>query len=151
MTLLMPCPSESSGPTLNWQASPQSEPTTKFASEQTIVVNLADRVPAVQVRPGFIPLSKLASRLADIPGREAALVRAREDIGKLLSSHGKEDLRAFRLSRGLSQTAFAEQIGSSQPYVARIEKNPACAGLEFMRKLCSAFSIDMNTANELLK
>jgi hypothetical protein len=46
---------------------------------------------------------------------------------------------------------FADLVGTTQPYLARLGENPAAAGLDFMRKFCKAFALDMTTADQILR
>jgi DNA-binding XRE family transcriptional regulator len=107
------------------------------------------RAPAPE---GFVTVADLVKRSESMPDRQAALVAARSKLAKLSGKPGgAPTLRSFRLSKGLSQQQFADLVGTSQPYVARLEANPAAAGLDFMRKFCKAFALDMNTANQILQ
>lgn len=101
---------------------------------------------------GYVTVTDLVKRSESMPERKAALIAVRNKLAMLSGkSDGEPTLRSFRLSRGLSQRQFADLVGTTQPYVARLEANPAAAGLEFMRKFCKAFALDMNTANQILQ
>lgn len=103
-----------------------------------------------EVPQGFVPFASIRDRRSADPRRQMLVEQARQRLAAQFLGEGAS-LRKFRMERGLSQLEFAERIGSSQPYVSRVEKNPSSAGIDFMRRLCEAFGIDMNRANELLR
>lgn len=146
--------SESSTPTLRFNFS-RDEGVDSHAGttpDPYVVICIDDHLLPREAPPGYTSISRVMERLQQTPGRLAAIQAARREVSGFLRDHRHEDtLKSFRLSQGLSQQEFALRLETTQPYVSRVEANPACAGLEFMRKLCTAFDIDMNQANKLLR
>lgn len=104
------------------------------------------------VPDGYVTVADLVKRSESMPDRRAALAAARNKLAELSTKpDGVPTLRSFRLGKGLSQQQFADLVGTTQPYLARLEGNPAAAGLDFMRKFCKAFALDMNTADQILR
>ncbi len=67
--------------------------------------------------------------------QEAALIELKLDFAALL--------RAERLRQGLTQSALAKRIGSSQSRVAKVEAGDASVTLDLMFR--SAFSLGLST------
>lgn len=105
------------------------------------------------VPQGWLSVSDLAKKFEKIPERQALLAAARQKLSRLEEKASRgHTLRSFRMSKGLSQQQFAEMLGSSQTYIARLETSAASsAGLDFMRRFCAAFGVDMNSANEIFR
>lgn len=144
--------SASSLRTLSFKFAPTSEAAqeTATALDPLLVICVDVDLSSREVPDGFVGLRELRTKRAQNPRRQAAVERARQRLAGYVSG-GSETLKSFRLSHGLSQQEFAERLGTTQPYVSRIEKSPSNAGVDFMRRLCQVFGIDMNRADELLK
>jgi DNA-binding XRE family transcriptional regulator len=127
----------------NQQAATKPDPLTIVCIDGSLV---AQKLP-----DGYVGMDALRARRARNPTRLAAVESARQRIAGFIRGSGDETLKSFRLSHGLSQQDFASRLGTTQPYLSRIEHNPSSAGIDFMRRLCSEFGIDMNQANELLR
>ena len=52
-------------------------------------------------------------------------------------------LRGARLSRGLTQTDIAKQLGISAQAVSKLENNAAKASFERIHRLCQALGIEL--------
>jgi DNA-binding XRE family transcriptional regulator len=78
-----------------------------------------------------------------------AFVGARNEISATFYPEGNS-LAALRLKAGLSQRGLADIIGTTQSYIARLEKGENNPGRLIMNQLCKALHIDMNTLNEAL-
>ncbi len=100
----------------------------------------------------FASIGDVIKSSESMPERKAALVAARQKLAKLIKREdGGQTLKSFRLNRGMSQQSFAELVGTTQPYIARLEANPSKAGLDFMRKFGKVFELDMNTVDSILQ
>ena len=66
--------------------------------------------------------------------------------------YADEDLtvRALRLRLGLSQTALAERVETSQPHIARIERGTEDIQLSTFRRLAEALGVDCNQLSDAL-
>ncbi len=60
-------------------------------------------------------------------------------------------IRTIRLKKKWSQAKLADEIGSSQSHIARIERGTENLSIETCRRLCVALDIDMNTLDCALK
>lgn len=90
-------------------------------------------------------------KLKDDPDFLEEVRQSRIRIAEEFYSKDADTIKKLRLQKGWSQTELAKMLETSQPHIARIERD----GNEYMqlvtfRKLCNAFNIDMNTLNEIL-
>jgi len=97
--------------------------------------------------PEFVPAkyktaSSVTAKWEANPEKSARLAAARVRIAKTFSSEAT-DLKAMRLSRGMSQAQVAKATGTSQPQIARIEAGTANVLCSTMRSLCAALSCSM--------
>ena len=99
--------------------------------------------------PGFKSVDSLLEKLeaADPEGMR----EARQWAADTLYPNEEFTVRALRLRKGLSQTALAKLIGSSQPHIARIERGTEDIQTSTFRKLASALGIDCNQMDEALR
>ena len=85
------------------------------------------------------------AKLEKKPARAAALAKARQRLGSSLQaadSKNEHTLAAMRLSAGLSQAKLADLMGTQQPNIARLEKNPAGLQAATVLKLAQALGVD---------
>lgn len=82
------------------------------------------------------------------PRRAQALARARERLAETLHEAGT--LAAIRLSKGLSQTAVANKIGTSQSRLSRIESGRDDPQLSTVAKIAEALGVDVAVVAEAL-
>ena len=88
-----------------------------------------------------------AKRIAANPKRAAAIVTGRKRLAQA-TTHLNENTHALatlRLSAGLSQAGLAALTGMKQPNIARLEKHPGDPSLSTLRKLATAFNVDLQT------
>jgi transcriptional regulator with XRE-family HTH domain len=57
----------------------------------------------------------------------------------------------LRLRKGWSQTQLANELGTSQPHIARIERGTENVTIETCRRLCRVLGIDMNRLDAALR
>lgn len=81
----------------------------------------------------------------------AALEEGRRWVADAFYGEGGDTVRSLRLHKGWSQTSLAEELGTSQSHVARIERGTENLTIETCRKLSSALEIDLNTLDQALK
>ena len=82
--------------------------------------------------------------------RKAELEEARRWVADTFYDKDGNTVRNMRLHKGWSQTRLAQELGTSQSHVARIEKGTENVVIETCRKLCLALEVDMNTLNQAL-
>jgi DNA-binding XRE family transcriptional regulator len=125
-------------------------PEAKATPDPLIVICVDNDISDQPVPAGFVSWKSRREVRTRDPARVAMVEVARQRVAN--AYFGEADtLKAFRMAHGLSQQGLADRLGSTQPYVSRVERNPSSAGVSFMRRLCESFGIDMNRANELLR
>jgi transcriptional regulator with XRE-family HTH domain len=83
--------------------------------------------------------------------RRAAIEDARRWAADTFHSEDGDTVRTLRLRRGWSQVRLAEELGTSQSHIARIERGTENLAIETCRKLAHALEIDLNTLDQALK
>lgn len=83
--------------------------------------------------------------------RRNAIEDARRWIADEYHSEDGDTVRTLRLRKGWSQAKLAEEIGTSQPHIARIERGTENLQIDTCRRLSAALDIDMNTLNAALR
>lgn len=99
--------------------------------------------PKISVPRAFSSLDDFASELiAEDNSFSEKLSSARKLLSEALTG-STDSIKARRMNLGLSQKEVADMIGTSQPHIARIEKNPSCMMFETAIKLSAALQIDV--------
>lgn len=106
--------------------------------------------PEMVAPKGYKDISDIVAKSEQNPRRKAALEKARANLAKQHYGDEGQTVRTARLQLGLSQSALADIINTSQPHIARIEKGTENIALETMRKLCKALQVNMNQLDEML-
>jgi DNA-binding XRE family transcriptional regulator len=88
------------------------------------------------------PLNTLIQEYETDPEFSEALQKARRTLAPKLRVMAPNTLREIRLERGLSQTAVAAQIGSTQAQIARVESGKQDVQVGTLIRLAQALSID---------
>lgn len=135
------------------------------SSERVIAgarVALRTRTPVTQEKVIFLPVGEfsepmpegciefdsLVEEFEQDPAKADLIADARKWLAALDPVLQTDpDLRMLRLRRGLSQTALARLIGTSQSHVARIESGSIDPGLGTCRRLATALDVDLNELN----
>jgi ribosome-binding protein aMBF1 (putative translation factor) len=86
----------------------------------------------------------------DAKGR-TALEEGRQWVADRFYGEDGDTVRTLRLRKGWSQARLAEELATSQPHVARIERGTENLTIGTCRKLSSALGIDLNTLDQALK
>jgi len=60
-------------------------------------------------------------------------------------------VHTLRLRKGWSQARLAAELGTSQSYIARIERGKENLTVKTCRKLSWALGIDLNTLDQMLR
>jgi len=79
-----------------------------------------------------------------------AMQEARKWVAKEFFGDEDETLAGLRRAAGFSQVELAERIGSTQPYVAKVEAGNTNLQLSTLRRLAEVLSVDMNTLDRAL-
>lgn len=83
--------------------------------------------------------------------RRAALEQARAWVADTFHAEDGDTVRSLRLRKGWSQTQLANELGTSQPHIARIERGTENVTIETCRRLCRVLGIDMNMLDAALR
>ncbi|MFD3301948.1 helix-turn-helix domain-containing protein [Aquipseudomonas alcaligenes] len=131
------------------------ESTTTFARDifKTVAQGVSTNTASAQATAEVHFLSTVAK--AKVPDSYSSIdefvaeLSCEEDFAQKLSNARQEistrfiGLKARRLNLGLSQQDVATMIGTSQPHVARLEKNPGTMMFDTAMKLCGALQISL--------
>lgn len=113
---------------------PQSAPA------EVIYLNFAIE-PETALPPGFVSIDSIIDEFeSDEAGREA-MADARRFVGERFYSHHPRGLAGFRLAKGWSQKRLAQELGTSQSHVARIEAGQSDPQISTVRRLCEVLGI----------
>lgn len=72
----------------------------------------------------------------------ANIADARRHLAVTLYADEGESLSALRLGAGLSQVQLAERAGTTQPYIARIERGQADPSTDMVSRIAQALGVD---------
>lgn len=111
-----------------------------------IVVHTNDAFPEEKSSESEISIQDRAFRLKDRPGRSAAIVKARARLGNWMQSEPELQqfgLAALRLKAGLSQRELATKLETSQPNIARMEREPSNPTLSSIKAWATALGVDV--------
>ena len=101
--------------------------------------------------PNYRAIRQLVDEWQQDDSRRTAMEGARRWVAEEFRDEDSNTVRTLRLGKGWSQTRLAEELGTSQPHVARIERGTENLALETCRKLSWALGIDMNTLDQALR
>lgn len=104
---------------------------------------------ALPQRAGWRDVHDRVEQLERNPQRAAALARARERLAAEL--HPPGTLAALRMSKGLSQSALAANMGTSQSKVSRIETGLDDPLHSTLLKLCAALDEPLEVVSAALQ
>lgn len=95
-------------------------------------------------------ISNFLSDWESDPVRKSHLEAGRKWVAESFYSDDGVTVRSLRLNKGWSQKQLADELLTSQPHIARIEKGTENVGISTCRKLAQALGVDLNTLNEAL-
>jgi DNA-binding XRE family transcriptional regulator len=125
----------------------QAEPTTEERISGCVVVDLfAQHRVALPVN--FSEIDELAAEFEAEDPR--GMADARRWVKGVFYANEHDTLRALRLEKGLSQAKLAQEIGTVQSHIARIERGRDDLHISTCRRLCAALNVDMNRLNQAL-
>lgn len=79
------------------------------------------------------------------------MAEARKKVSQTMYKDEQNTLIALRLAEGLSQTQLAELAGSTQPYIARIERGQVDPGTDMISRIATALKVDEATAFKAIR
>lgn len=153
MTQATPLASASSAPTKSFEKVFGLPGTTVETTSRTRcqVFSFESYTPSPQVPVKHKAVSQLVSEWEKDDKRRAAIEDARRWAADTFHSEDGDTVRTLRLRRGWSQVRLAEELGTSQSHIARIERGTENLAIETCRKLAHALEIDLNTLDQALK
>lgn len=96
-------------------------------------------------------ISQLVGEWEQDDKSRAALEEGRRWVADTFYGKDGDTIRTLRLRKGWSQARLAEELGTSQSHIARIERGTENLTIETCRKLSRALAIDLNTLDQVLK
>lgn len=104
-----------------------------------------------EISDSYLTVDDFVQKFEDDEILRPELETARHWVADTFYGDDGDTIRTIRLRKGWSQTTLANELGTSQSHVARIEKGTENIHIQTCRRLCSALSIDMNTVDEYLR
>lgn len=101
--------------------------------------------------PNTQSLASVLARHATDPAKAALMAEARKKVSQTMYKDEQNTLIALRLAEGLSQTQLAELAGSTQPYIARIERGQVDPGTDMISRIATALKVDEATAFKAIR
>ena len=90
---------------------------------------------------GFVSLESVIDDVERDEAGKTAMAEARQWVGQSFYAGEAPRLAAYRLAKGWSQKRLAEELGTSQSYVARLESGRSDPQMSTVRRVCSALGI----------
>lgn len=84
------------------------------------------------------------------PRLEAAISEGTRWVSRTFCADTRPSLRKRRMDSGLTQAQLAAKMGTSQPYIAKLERGEVSAGLEVIGRLADALDLEPQEAFTLL-
>jgi ribosome-binding protein aMBF1 (putative translation factor) len=107
---------------------------------------LAQNLP---IPDGFEDINDIVEELEQAPAARAQFEAARKQLAAELPID-KTSLAAFRLARGWSQKRLADEIGTSQSHIARIENGRGNVLLNTANDLAAALGVTLEEVSRAL-
>lgn len=106
--------------------------------------------PLTNVPAKHTAIGDLAVRWNQNEERQQYMQDARRWLVDTFHADEGDTIRTLRLRKGWSQARLAEEIGTSQSHIARIERGTENLAIDTCRRLTRALGVDMNTLNDAL-
>lgn len=103
-----------------------------------------------QVPDKHTSISQLVAEWEQHPKHRAALEEGRKWVTDAFYREDGDTVRTLRLRKGWSQTRLADEIGTSQPHLSRIEAGTENVTIDTCRRLSAALCVDLNALNQAL-
>jgi DNA-binding transcriptional regulator YiaG len=122
---------------------------TRSAAETVIWV---DRTREAPVPAGAKLLSSFLDDLTEEFGDADGMALARMEIAvEQIEAKGGATLRDLRMTRGLTQKQFADELGTSQSRVSNLEARNEKPSEDTLRAMTEVLNVDFNTLMEALR
>lgn len=119
---------------------------------QPQLMTAVDAAPVKRSTNGKIPRTTLSAKRerGDVEYR-SRMQEARVLLSQELYGQEVNNFASLRLARGYSQAQLAQAIGSTQPYIAKIEGGFSNILLSTAKHLSSALGVDLNQISAILE
>ena len=148
----MPLPNASSRPTVR-SASPQSAEWNSQQVQGAVsapwVIRELTADQSSLLPHDAVDIDDLLAELETTPNGASAIADGRKWVAENFYS-GSASLAALRLQRGWPQAELARQVGTSQSYIGRLEKNAIDPQLSTVRKIAHALGVPVAAVDEAL-
>lgn len=115
--------------------------TVEPASLRNVIFKDFSVTEGVPLSPSYTSIGKYIETQEKDNARRIALENARREIAERFYSKTPASIATLRLKKGWSQKRLADEIGTSQPHIARIEAGREDIRLSTIKKLAVAFDI----------
>jgi len=124
---------------------------TSSAPEPCKVFSFGDYLaPMAQAPARHVGISQLVAKWEGSLDRRAAIARARGWVADTFHAEDGVTVRTLRMRKGLSQQQLAALVGTSQPYIARLEGGADNLNIDTCRRLAHALNVDLNALDAAL-
>lgn len=86
----------------------------------------------------------------DDPRLDATISEGTKWVAKKFYGSQPKSFKKMRMHAGLTQAQLAKAIGTSQPYIAKLERGEINAGMDVIGRIAKAVSLEPKEAFELL-
>ena len=118
----------------------RDETESNVRSSGIVILGDFEPIPQAQLPAGAIDIDDLVDMFSEEPELSEAISKGRKWVSD--SFYNEEiTLASLRLKSGYSQRQLADVIGTSQPYIARLEAGQVKPQLDTLEKLAKALSI----------
>ena len=93
---------------------------------------------------GFVSIDDVVADFERDDAGKAAMAEARRYVGEVFYRQQKPSLATYRLARGWSQKRLAQELGTSQPHVARLEAGRSDPQISTVRRLSAVLGISLD-------
>ena len=115
-------------------ATPESAPANVIWLERAVE-------PQYPLPEGFVPIDNIVADFERDDAGKAAMEEARQYVGEVFYRQQNASLATYRLAKGWSQKRLAEELGTSQSHVARLETGRSDPQISTVRRICSVLGI----------
>ena len=126
------------------------QPTVTSSSTSTVIWVDLFQPKDVPIPADYDDLDAIISRDEKVPVRRAKLEQARKALAAC-EPERIAGLAAMRLRKGWSQKRLADEVGTSQPHIARLEIGNDDILMSTARKLASALGVPLEELDRALR
>lgn len=122
--------------------SPIGAPSSPESDRSAVIVSREFSAARPLPLPDTVSLDSLMERFEADPRKAAALQEARERLASAFYAEHSDTLAALRMRKGFSQAQLAQQVGTSQSHIARIERGRNDPATDLIGRIAAALGVD---------